>query len=141
MSASIQLPPGIHVGTRFVTVRRFRQSDFDEFAAISGDDNPIHVDPAFAANTHFGRTVSHGMLLYGCLCAAIGDHLPGARQLEQELMFPTGTPTDEDVEIQLEVTGVDVEQGTVELDTRVVRTGGELGLEGRTVLALDGGAA
>lgn len=136
MSASITLPPGITVGARFSTVRRFRQSDFDEFAALSGDDNPIHVDPEFAAGTHFGRTVSHGMLLYGCLCAAIGEHFPGARQLEQELMFPTGTPTGEDVEFRLEVTGVDIVEGTVELDTQAVRPGGDLGLQGRTVLAL-----
>ena len=39
------------------------QEEFDLFARISGDDNPIHVDPEFSARTRFGRTVSHGMLI------------------------------------------------------------------------------
>ena len=44
---------------------------FDRFARLSGDDNPIHVDPAFSARTRFGRTVAHGMLLYGRVWAMI----------------------------------------------------------------------
>lgn len=141
MSVNMTLPAGIAVGARFSRTRRFEQPDFDAFAALSGDDNPIHVDPAFAAGTHFGRTVSHGMLLYGCLCAAIGEFLPGARQVDQELMFPTGTPTGEDVEFRLEVTGVDAKAGTVELETLAIRPNGELGLQGHTVVALQGEGA
>jgi len=34
--------------------------DFDRFARLTGDDNPIHCDPVFAATTHFGATVAHG---------------------------------------------------------------------------------
>src|SRR5690606_41700541 len=41
------------------------QRDFDRFASLSRDDNPIHCDPAFASGTHFGATVAHGMFLYG----------------------------------------------------------------------------
>lgn len=138
MSASAILPEQVSVGARFTTVRRFDQADFDAFASLSGDDNPIHVDPAFAAGTHFGRTVSHGMLLYGCLCAAISEHLPGARQLEQELMFPTGTPTGEEVEFRIDVTAVDEGGATADLDTVAVRPNGELGLQGRTRVVFDG---
>ncbi len=65
------------------------QTDFDRFARISGDDNPIHVDPAFAARTRFGRTVAHGMFLSSVLWSMIHRHLPQAgRQLAQELKFP-----------------------------------------------------
>lgn len=65
------------------------QTDFDRFARISGDDNPIHVDPAFAARTRFGRTVAHGMFLSSILWSVIRRHLPQTgRQLTQELKFP-----------------------------------------------------
>jgi 3-hydroxybutyryl-CoA dehydratase len=74
------------------------------FARLSGDDNPIHVDPAFAAQTRFGRTVSHGMLLYGVICGVLSRHFPGAVQLEQRFTFPAPTYTDEAMTICLTVT-------------------------------------
>ncbi len=52
--------------------RVFSQTDFDRFAALSGDDNPIHVDAEFSARTRFGRTVAHGMLLYSIACSVLG---------------------------------------------------------------------
>ncbi len=67
------------------------QSDFDAFAALSGDDNPIHVDEEFSARTRFGRTVSHGMLLSTILRGMLDRLAPGARQVEQKLMFPSPT--------------------------------------------------
>lgn len=79
---------------RFVE-RILTQEDFDAFAALSGDDNPIHVDPEFSARTRFGRTVSHGMLLSTVLRGLLDDLVPGARQVSQKLMFPAPTFADE----------------------------------------------
>ena len=39
------------------------QDKIDAYARASGDFNPIHVAPAFAAATPFGGTIAHGMLL------------------------------------------------------------------------------
>ena len=64
------------------------QEEFDLFARISGDDNPIHVDPEFSARTRFGRTVSHGMLIYSKLWGLIMEAMPDARQASQIMMFP-----------------------------------------------------
>jgi acyl dehydratase len=119
--------------------RTFTQQDFDRFAALSGDDNPIHVDPAFSARTRFGRTVAHGMFLYSCVSRALGSLLPGpgTLQLEQELKFPTPTYTGEEVEIRLEASDLPA-PGLARLSTLVVRPGGELGLEGSTLVLLPG---
>lgn len=69
--------------------RVLSQRDFDRFAALSRDDNPIHCDPAFARGTHFGATVAHGMLLFSLLCAHSARQLPGpALPVAQSLMFP-----------------------------------------------------
>jgi acyl dehydratase len=38
------------------------QAMIDSYAAISGDFNPVHVDPDFAAATPFGRTIAHGCI-------------------------------------------------------------------------------
>ncbi|SPR96836.1 MaoC/PaaZ C-terminal domain-containing protein [Cupriavidus taiwanensis] len=69
--------------------RVLSQRDFDRFAALSRDDNPIHCDPAFARGTHFGATVAHGMLLFSLLCAHSARQLPRpALPVAQTLMFP-----------------------------------------------------
>ena len=38
------------------------QAMIDAYAEISGDFNPVHVDPAFAATTPFGTTIAHGCI-------------------------------------------------------------------------------
>jgi acyl dehydratase len=142
-------------GASATVLRTFSQRDFDRFAVLSGDDNPIHVDPAFAARTRFGRTVAHGMLLYSAISAALAyaHEKPdrsspstelrrpvrfgaGDDQLEQELMFLTPTYVGEEVAICLEVTAVDEARGTAELVTNVVRPGGEFACQGRAVVAV-----
>jgi acyl dehydratase len=76
--------------------------DFDRFARLSGDDNPIHVDPAFSARTSFGRTVAHGMLLYARVWALIAAARPGARAVSQSLMFPAPAYANEELAIAVE---------------------------------------
>ncbi len=62
-------------------------AEFRAFAALSGDDNPIHSDPGFAAGHPFGRPVAHGMLIHARLCAlAVQAGLPGPGRVA--LMFP-----------------------------------------------------
>jgi 3-hydroxybutyryl-CoA dehydratase len=54
--------------------RALPQSRIDAYADASGDHNPIHIDPAFAAATPFGGTIAHGMLVL----ALIGEMMHGA---------------------------------------------------------------
>jgi acyl dehydratase len=42
--------------------REVTEADVRAFAELSGDRNPIHLDPGFAARTEFGRPVAHGVL-------------------------------------------------------------------------------
>ncbi|MCB9135880.1 MAG: MaoC family dehydratase [Anaerolineales bacterium] len=112
----------------------FTQADFDRFAALTGDDNPIHVDPAFAARTRFGKTVAHGMFLYSHLCAALTRFFPGYEQVEQEMMFPNPTFAGEPVTFHLTVTETDPARGWINVQTTVTRADGEPGLAGRAGL-------
>lgn len=124
----------LRVGQVFETRRVFTQEDFNRFAELSGDDNPIHVDPEFAAKTHFGGTVSHGMLLYSALSGAIHHHIPGSRQLAHEMMFPTGTYTGEEIVIRLKVLEASAEEALLEVAT--IRPSGDAGLQGQTRIRL-----
>lgn len=120
--------------------RVFTQDEFDRFAAISGDDNPIHVDPVFSAETRFGRTVAHGMLLYTALWGLIRRNFPGAVQETQDLMFPAPTYAGEPMRLEIDVLDRPSD-GRVELAVRVVAADGEtVTLDGRTRIRLTGGA-
>ena len=51
--------------------RTFTQEEYNRFAALSGDFNPIHVDEEFSANSGFGKTVAHGIFLTTCLSGVL----------------------------------------------------------------------
>ena len=94
-------------GNAVVVERSFTQADFDEFAALSGDNNPIHVDAAFSATTRFGRTVSHGVLLMTVLRGLLDRLVPGGKQVSQHLMFPAPTFADEPLRFSAEIRSED----------------------------------
>jgi len=75
-------------GTQTSVVRSFSQADFDRFARLSGDDNPIYRDPDFSARARFGRPVAHGLLLCSVLRGLIDKVVPGGQLKEQSVMFP-----------------------------------------------------
>lgn len=88
-----------------VIVHVFSQADFDHFARLSGDNNPIHTDPDFSRGSRFGRTVAHGLLLCSVLRGLIDRLRPGSRLSEQAVMFPAPTYADEQMQFSVTVTG------------------------------------
>ncbi len=122
------------IGQSFNKSHTFSQAEFDEFARLSRDDNPIHVDPDFAAKSAFGRPVAHGMMLYGMICGLISQNFPYAVQIEQQLKFPAPTFANEKMNIDIEITKLDNEQVT--LKTIIARESGVVTCDGEAVLLL-----
>lgn len=60
MNVTTRWPAGTELPgkSRTVTLEMLRN-----YATASGDHNPIHTDPDFAATTPFERPIAHGMLL------------------------------------------------------------------------------
>ena len=118
----------------------FIQEDFDRFAALTGDDNPIHVDPVFSAQTRFGRTVAHGMLLYATICRVLNTSLPGpgSLQIKQEMMFQHPTSADTEITARLDVTAIQSENHPAEIHTAIQLPDGNFALDGRTIICLPG---
>ena len=61
----------------------------EDFAKISGDFNPLHMDEQFAKKSKFGRRICHGMLLSSFFSRLVGMYLPGKNALyfSQNLNF------------------------------------------------------
>lgn len=85
--------------------RSLSQAEFDLFARLSGDDNPIHVDTEFSSRTRFGRTVAHGLYLCSILRGLAGQVRPGTRQVGQDVRFPAPTYTGEVMRFSAETLG------------------------------------
>src|ERR1051325_10223463 len=62
----------------------FSPDDVQRFAAWSADCNPLHVDPVFARQTHFGQQVVHGVLTVLRSLRAAGAASAAARTLDIE---------------------------------------------------------
>ena len=69
--------------------RKVTAADIDAFARVSGDFNPVHLDPTFAEATPFRGVIAHGMLTAAMISAVIGEELPGpgAIYMSQSLKF------------------------------------------------------
>ena len=95
----------IAVGERAKLSRVIRKDDVEAFAALSGDRNPLHLDPDYAARTEFGRPVAHGMLAASLVSTLIGMHLPGPGALwaEQKLRWKAPLFVGDEVTVELEV--------------------------------------
>lgn len=55
----------------------FTQEQVIQFAELTGDNNPIHLDAAYAATTNFKRPIIHGMLGTTVFTKVLGTQFPG----------------------------------------------------------------
>jgi 3-hydroxybutyryl-CoA dehydratase len=124
------------VGQTFSEKHLLAQDEFDHFAALSGDDNPIHVDPDFSARTRFGKTVAHGMFLYSLICGVLAKHIPNASQASQDLMFPTPSYVGEEIVVSVRVLELDAAKNRARIETMITRPNGEVGCQGETLVEL-----
>lgn len=122
------------VNYNFQYQKTLSQEDFDRFAALSGDDNPIHVDPEFARNSRFGRTVAHGMMLYSLVCRGLSEHFPEKIQSSVDMIFPNPTFAGEKLIVSLSAEAAQLEDRLAQLEAIIHRPDGSSGLEGRARL-------
>lgn len=109
------------LGQIFELTRSFSKEDVDDFAALSGDYSPLHVDPIYAASTEFGSPVVHGILLAALFSQLIGMRVPGqpALYLGQDLTFRRPVRIGEPVRAIVKIIGKSEATRTLVLTTEI----------------------
>ena len=123
----------IKVGDRAEIERVVEQADVTAFAELTGDDNPVHTDPAYAARTALKKPVVHGMLTASFISTMIGAKLPGRGSLwyEQNLRFLAPVRIGEKITVAAEVTHKSEAQRIIALNTDVYGQDGRKVVEGK----------
>lgn len=109
-----------------------------EFARVSGDFNPVHMDLEFARSTGFRHRIVHGMIAASLASQLIGMKLPGPGALwtEQHFKWPAPVFIGDRLEVTVTVTGRSTGTRTVSIEVRAVNQHGSTVMEGNGVVRL-----
>lgn len=113
----------LNVGTSLPELKqRVTQERINRYASASGDFNPIHIDPEFAARTPLGGTVAHGMLILAYLSELMTESF-GRDWLQSgnlSARFKGAAYPGDTITVSGKVTGVEREKGAVLIDCDVL---------------------
>ena len=130
--------PRFEVGESASLSREITENDISDFANLSGDQNPIHVDSSFAKESYFKGVIAHGMLVSSLISSVLGNELPGsgAIYLSQDLRFLAPVRPGDTITARVEVISWDEESGRVSLKTSVTNHRGEKVITGEAKLVI-----
>lgn len=123
------------VGQSASLTKTVSEKDIQSFAEVTGDNNPVHLDEAYAATTPFKTRIAHGMLSAGYISAVIGTQLPGpgAIYVGQALRFKRPVKIGDEVTATATITEIDQEKARIVLST-VCTVGEKAVVEGEATI-------
>ncbi|POC13687.1 MaoC family dehydratase, partial [Vibrio vulnificus] len=79
----------IQIGMSVSYSQTITDADVKQFAGISGDHNPVHVDDVFAENSRYKKRIAHGLISGSFFSALFGTKLsgPGCVYVSQSFNF------------------------------------------------------
>ena len=128
------------IGDTATIERTLAQQDIQLFAVLSGDLNPTHIDPDFAASTRYSGVIAHGMWGGALISAVLGTRLPGPGTvyLGQTLRFLAPVRLGDRLTVQVTVTALDPGKRCVTLACSCTNQDGKRVIDGEAqVIAPD----
>jgi 3-hydroxybutyryl-CoA dehydratase len=125
----------LHPGMQATFSKTITEADIVLFAAVSGDNNAVHINEEFAATTRFGGRIAHGFLTASVISAAVANRLPGPGTiyLSQQLNFRAPVRIGQTVHARVSVSAVDPARRRVTLET-VCRVGETVVIDGEALV-------
>jgi 3-hydroxybutyryl-CoA dehydratase len=123
------------VGDRATFTKTITEADLVQFASVSGDRYPLHVDEEYARTTRFGARVAHGLLTASLLSTTNGLLLqrPGGISLAQTLRFLGPVYIGDTITATTEVIEVIAERRRLRCRTTCVNQRGEVVVDGEAL--------
>jgi 3-hydroxybutyryl-CoA dehydratase len=128
----------LKIGDAFSTTREITDELIRQFAELSGDHNPIHLDEEFARTTRFGRRIAHGMLSGALISAVLGYEFKERRivYLSQTMMFSAPTFIGDTITATATVVGIRNDKPVVTLETICTNQDGVVTVRGEAAVML-----
>ncbi|MGC9402637.1 MaoC family dehydratase [Vibrio genomosp. F10 str. 9ZC157] len=94
-------------------------ADIKQYAGLSGDRNPVHLDENYAERSRFKKRIAHGMISSGFFSALFGTKLPGEGcvYVAQSLKFRKPVYINDTVEATVVIKDIDIDKRRVYFDT------------------------
>ena len=117
----------IKVGDSAKVSKCFLEEEVLDFANISTDNNPIHLDKQYAEHTVFKRNIVHGMLVSSLISSVIGTKLPGEGSIymKQTLDFLKPVYFGEECTAEVKVISKNDKRRIIVLETSVTKEDGK----------------
>ena len=127
----------IKVGDAEEFTKTVSEADVYNFAGVTGDFNPAHIDEEYAKGTFFKKRIAHGMLSAGFISKVLGTQLPGpgAIYMKQDLKFLAPVYLGDTITARCEVTEVVLEKNRIILQTTCKNQDGTLVIDGVAVMS------
>lgn len=109
----------IEIGMKVSYSQTISDADIKEFAGISGDRNPIHLDEKYASGSKYKKRIAHGMMTSSYFSALFGTKIPGEGCVytSQSLKFKRPVYIGDTVTASVEVTNVNLAKRRVMFKT------------------------
>jgi acyl dehydratase len=112
------------------------QKQVEDFARLSGDTNPVHLDPEYAKSTIFGKPIIHGLLGASIFSRILGTVFPGEGTiyLNQQLRFDAPMFVDTEYRAQFKVLEIIKERNRARIETLILNKENEHMITGEALV-------
>lgn len=126
----------IQIGDTDSFTKTISEYDIVQFARLTGDFNPVHLDSDFAKQTPFKERIAHGILSGSIISTVIGTRLPGPNTIYLSQNFKFLAPVKIGDTIKADVTVMEKrdDKKIIKLKTQVMNQHMELVIDGEAVV-------